>query len=87
MDENQLLELEDRIAHPVDIILENKKGHGLALPNVHHRIQLIFGSSYGLHIQSIAGEGTDIYIEYPINYAKIIEEQNERIHSADGHFH
>lgn len=87
MDEDQLLKLEDRIAHPVEINLENKKGHGLALPNVHHRIQLIFGNSYGLHVQSIPGEGTDIYIEYPINYAKIIEEQNERIHSADRHLH
>ncbi len=87
MNEKQLLELEDKIAHPVEIIHENKKGHGLALPNVHHRIQLIFGNAYGLHVQSIPGEGTDIYIEYPINYAKIIEGQNERIHSSKGHFH
>lgn len=79
MDEEQLQELEDRIAHPVELILGKKRKHGIALPNVHHRIQLMFGNSYGLHVQSIAGEGTDICIEYPIDYTKIIKGQNERI--------
>lgn len=79
MEEEQLRELEDRIAHPVELIMQQKRKHGIALPNVHHRIQLMFGSLYGIHIQSIPGEGTDICIDYPIDYTKIIKGQHERI--------
>lgn len=83
MNEEQLQELENRIANPADLILAKEKKHGIALPNIHHRIQLIFGSTYGLHIQSIPGEGTDICIDYPVDYTKVIKGQNERTDQAD----
>lgn len=83
IEEELLRELENRIAHPVELIIQQKKKHGIALSNVHHRIQLMFGNTYGIHIQSIPGEGTDVCIDYPIDYAKIIKGQNERINQIN----
>lgn len=75
IEEERLRELENRITHPVKLIIQQKRKHGIALSNVHHGIQLMFGNTYGIHIQSVLGEGTDVCIDY----AKIIKEQNERI--------
>ena len=73
MSEEQLQELENRIANPVDLIMNQKRKHGIALTNVHHRIQLLFGNSYGIHVQSVLGQGTDICIEYPTDYNKLMK--------------
>ena len=39
---------------------------GIALRNVHTRIQLLFGDSYGMSIQSAADKGTIIEIKIPV---------------------
>lgn len=41
----------------------NARGYGLK--NVHDRISLLFGSSYGLRVQSVSGEGTAIKVLFP----------------------
>lgn len=41
-------------------------GNGIALYNVNQRLKLLFGESYGLHVYSIKGEGTDVEIQMPI---------------------
>ncbi|SFB49113.1 two-component system, sensor histidine kinase YesM [Cohnella sp. OV330] len=38
---------------------------GIGMMNVHRRIQLVFGVSYGLRIESVQGEGTKVYIRLP----------------------
>lgn len=47
--------------------VDNEDGHsGIAIQNVNARIQLCFGSEYGLNYRSIAGTGTNVEIVIPI---------------------
>lgn len=52
-----------------DLLAENnrvrKKGSGVGLINVHNRIRLRFGGSYGLEIESQLDEGTTVRIHLP----------------------
>lgn len=41
---------------------------GIALPNIHKRIQLLFGEEYGVNIYSTVGQGTNVEITIPANY-------------------
>ncbi|MNI57966.1 hypothetical protein D3C73_1130560 [compost metagenome] len=47
---------------------EKKRHHlsGIGINNVHGRIQLLFGSRYGVQIQSEEGYGTAIKITLPV---------------------
>ena len=45
---------------------EDSSDKGIGIRNVHQRIRLFYGDSYGLHITSIPGEGTTITITLPI---------------------
>lgn len=54
----------------VDLILTDntrvhKKGSGIGLSNVHQRVQLYFGTEYGLEIESELDEGTTVRIHLP----------------------
>lgn len=42
----------------------NEKSH-IGLSNVNQRIKIIFGDSYGIHIESTVGVGTDVYVTIP----------------------
>ncbi len=42
----------------------NEKSH-IGLSNVNQRIKIIFGDSYGIHVESTVGVGTDVYITIP----------------------
>lgn len=42
-----------------------RRGAGIALKNVHQRLQLFFGLDYGLEITSAAGAGTQIELSVP----------------------
>lgn len=55
-----------------------KKGSGVGIINVHNRIQLRFGKSYGLEIESQPDEGTTVrihlpYMEYSQKTAELLE--------------
>ncbi len=67
MTEKQLYELDTKIHTDPVLLPDAKQGHGVALPNVHHRIQLMFGDHYGLNIQSLPGMGTDVCINIPLD--------------------
>lgn len=41
------------------------KGTGLGLKGIHDRLQILFGNSYGIEIQSEIGKGTEILISIP----------------------
>lgn len=45
---------------------ERSRGSGIGLRNVHQRIQLYFGSAYGLEIESEPDEGTLVRIRLPL---------------------
>lgn len=66
----QLKELNERIIAD-DISQEgDKRKHGVALINVNQRIQLYFGSEYGLNIYSKEGMGTDVEVALPLVHNK-----------------
>ena len=45
--------------------LTRSKGSGIGVRNVHRRLQLTFGSQYGLEFQSEPDEGTLVRIHLP----------------------
>jgi two-component system sensor histidine kinase YesM len=62
MDEKTLNSLTARLKRSSKV--EDSNSIGVA--NVNNRIKLEFGDEYGVHIQSVLGRGTDVYIEYPV---------------------
>lgn len=86
MDTETLDKLNSRIRNNGAEILEGEKqgqrNTGIALPNIHKRIQLLFGEEYGVNVYSTAGMGTDVEITIPINYARDGEHTNEERDTA-----
>lgn len=75
MDQQDLILLisDDGIGMPKDkvssILLgkgESKTGSNIAVCNTHQRLQLLYGSGYGLSYSSIQGKGTDVQIRLPL---------------------
>lgn len=53
-----------------------QSGHGIALRNVQARIQLRWGKTYGLHLDSAVGKGTQVCIRLPLLPIETIDERN-----------
>lgn len=76
MDNKSLTELNNRI-HAINTAIEETEKYkelhtGIALPNIHKRIQLLFGKEYGLNVYSTLNQGTDVEIMIPANYERNI---------------
>lgn len=56
----------------------NQRNTGIALPNIHKRIQLLFGEEYGVNIYSTLGQGTDVEITIPANYGRDGDKEDEK---------
>ena len=67
MSQQTLMALQDKLQQGPDMSRNGKQG-GIAIPNVHRRIQLLFGEQYGLDIMSMQGMGTDVEIIIPANH-------------------
>ena len=67
MDEETLAKLNSRLGKSTDSLppQEAKKQGGIALANVNHRLRLIFGDEYGLHVYSVQQRGTEVEIILP----------------------
>ncbi|WP_079911164.1 sensor histidine kinase [Paenibacillus sp. 32352] len=59
-----------------------KSRQGIGLHNVHQRLQLMFGESYGLSIHSREGEGTVVTITIPL--IKPLEAEGGSLHEYSG---
>lgn len=68
MNEEALSRLQERLSAPPEKIASGKSRHGVALPNIHYRLKLMFGEGFGLHIESVENEGTDMIVDYPLHY-------------------
>lgn len=67
MDEKTLFQLNSRLGkNALSVQKEEQSKGGLALVNVDHRIRLLFGDEYGLHVFSVKGCGTDVELTLPI---------------------
>lgn len=79
IDGKTLQKLNDKIHSPqMDLEEETGAGRGqrntgIALPNIHKRIQLLFGPEYGVNVYSTVGQGTDVEIIMPADFK--VEEQ------------
>lgn len=65
MSEEDLVRLRHRITRNASDRTDREERHGIALVNVNRRIQLLFGESYGLTINSVENAGTDVEIHIP----------------------
>ena len=72
MDERTLEELNQKLGCSGDQLTasEREKKGGIALYNVNHRIHLIYGEEYGLHVFSAENIGTDVEISIPIIHSE-----------------
>ena len=67
MDEKTLAKLNSRLGkNALGVQKEEQRKGGLALVNVDHRIRLLFGDAYGVHVFSTLGSGTDVEVTIPI---------------------
>lgn len=62
-----LAELRQQLEQPIQSQEEESTEGGFGLQNVHQRLRLYFGSEYGVRLESIAGEGTTIFVRIPKN--------------------
>lgn len=63
MSKEQVAALNQKITHTD--MPKSSDSSGIALPNVHRRIQLLFGSSYGVSVSSTERFGTDVQVTLP----------------------
>ena len=74
IDGKTLQKLNDKIHSPDMNLDEETPGNsrhrntGIALPNIHKRIQLLFGPEYGVNVYSTLGQGTDVEIIMPADF-------------------
>ncbi|MNC72283.1 hypothetical protein D3C75_1233150 [compost metagenome] len=54
----------------IERLMARSKGqqgmNSIGVRNVSERIQLHFGAQYGVHIHTLSGEGTTIFIDIPV---------------------
>ena len=60
-----------------EVIQRNSVGYGLK--NVHDRIQIRFGQSYGLRIESELGHGTSVFLNFPAYTAEGVSRRKIRV--------
>lgn len=81
MDRDKLKELNLRIQSNDEELEDSKnrntRNTGIALSNIHKRIQLLFGDEYGVNVYSTAGQGTDVEITIPTDYKNDREKDDE----------
>ncbi|MGE7828379.1 cache domain-containing sensor histidine kinase [Paenibacillus sp. NPDC093718] len=71
----RILEVEALRQHPAPFI--NTAGSGVAVRNVHDRIQLYYGHRYGLEYESELEEGTTVRIRIPVIHEPGEEREND----------
>jgi two-component system sensor histidine kinase YesM len=54
----------------IDAPEQQPGGNGIGLMNIHRRIQRFYGEGYGLKVESVLGQGTQVTIRLPIHCNK-----------------
>jgi two-component system, sensor histidine kinase YesM len=57
---DQLEQMQNQIS-----VIDEMESTGIGLSNIHQRIQLLFGTKYGLHVTSLKQGGTKILVTFP----------------------
>lgn len=56
-----------------------EEGNSIGLYNINARLKMLYGESYGLHITSVIGEGTEVYMAIPREKRAGREDGEEKI--------
>jgi two-component system sensor histidine kinase YesM len=67
MTDGELQRLRDRLVR-LDSARSSRGETGIGLSNVHNRLRFIYGDSFGLHIESVKAEGTEVELKLPIQF-------------------
>ena len=71
----KLKELNNKLAQKDSLASSKNEKHGIAMVNVHNRLQMLYGEDYGLEIRSTEGFGTEVEMTFPKIMNKEIEEK------------
>lgn len=63
------------------------RGTNIAIYNVHHRLQLLYGPDYGLSYESTPGQGTEVKIRLPLETTSLETEPVEEADQLREEFH
>lgn len=62
MNDIVLSDMQNALEHNVGTVYS---GVSIGLKNVHERLRMVYGPTYGIHLESIKGQGTSVYITIP----------------------
>ena len=71
----KLKELNQKLNEKENPSTTQTEQHGIAMVNVHHRLQMLYGEDFGLEIRSTQGYGTEVEITFPKTVNKELEEK------------
>ena len=71
----KLEELNQKLNEKENLTTAKTEQHGIAMVNVHHRLQMLYGEDFGLEIRSTQGYGTKVEITFPKTINKELEEK------------
>ena len=46
-------------------MIQTEKGNSVGLYNINARIKILYGDQYGIHVESVQGEGSSVFIVLP----------------------
>lgn len=84
VDGETLMKIRERLQHHPNAAKRNLNElgkNGIALVNVHQRIQLFFGESYGLSVSSLPGSGTQVEFALPLT-PRLPPDREKQAHEA-----
>lgn len=64
MTEQELAALTESLEMP-EAVPENGRRRHIGLRNVHRRLQVYYGSPFGIQVHSQKGEGTEVWVDIP----------------------
>ena len=79
MSEEDVAQLEEMLENQ----MERMDVYHIGMRNIHQRIQLLFGTEFGLRIESREGEGTTVFISLPYMGRNLIEGEKDYVSNYD----
>ncbi|MNN51317.1 hypothetical protein D3C81_1659470 [compost metagenome] len=76
MDRATLDKLNDNLKHETPP--KKSINGGIGMKNVHQRVQLNYGTAYGIEVFSEPGEGTDVILSLPLPGPQASKSETER---------
>ena len=69
-----LKELKQKLSQKGNVSSSKTQQHGIAMWNVHNRLQMLYGEDFGIEVRSVEGYGTEVEMTFP----KIINKETAK---------